>query len=201
MLEDIKEILNEVSKQYDLISYALPHIEEETAIFLNNIIKAKKAKYVLEIGTCLGYSTIVLAHSVKENDGKVVSIEINEDLFWRAKRNIERAGLKEHVDLICADALEVIPFLKYNYDVIFQDGQKGMYVKMLDALLDKLNCSGVIIADDTLLDLTNPYKSIRKAIRDYNSLVFSRDDLMSTLLPIGDGLTLSVKKIVECENE
>jgi predicted O-methyltransferase YrrM len=194
MLISIKDILQEVSMQYDLLSYALPHIEEETADFLTNIIAAKKAQNILEIGTCLGYSTIVLANSVREYGGRVVTIEINDDLFWRAKKNIEKAGLKDYVDMICADASEAIPFLKTKYDIIFQDGQKGMYVTMLDNLLDKLRSDGVIIADDTLLDLTNPYKSIRKAIRDYNSLVFSRNDLISTILPIGDGLTLSAKK-------
>lgn len=187
-------LLIEVAKQYNSIEHALPHIEEEIGFFLYDFIIAKSVKKILEIGTCLGYSTIFMASALKENGGRILTIEKNGDLFWRAKENILKADLSENVDMLCADACEVLPNLIQKYDLIFQDSQKSLYVEMLDSSIKLLNKEGVIIADDTLLYLTNPYRNIKRSIYDYNSKVFANPNLESTIIPLGDGITISVRK-------
>ncbi|MFP4456424.1 MAG: O-methyltransferase [Clostridia bacterium] len=186
--------LIEVAKQYKRVKHALPHIEEEIGFLLYDYIIAKGVKNILEIGTCLGYSTIFMASALKENKGKVLTIEKNEDLFWKAKENIFNSGLSVYVDMLCADACEVLPNLTHKYDLIFQDSQKSLYVEMLDNTINLLNKEGVIIADDTLLYLTNPYKNVKRSIYDYNSKVFANPNLESTIIPLGDGITMSVRK-------
>jgi len=185
-----------VSKQYDEVEHALPHIEKEIGFFIYDYILTKNIKSILEIGTCLGYSTIFMGSAVKKNGGRILTIEKNDDLFWKAKSNIKKANLSKNVDMLCADACEVLPNLVKKYDLIFQDSQKSLYVEMLDTSINLLAKGGTIIADDTLLYLTNPYKNIKRSIYDYNQVVFANPMLDSTIIPIGDGITVSVKKEV-----
>lgn len=186
--------LKEVSKQYNRVENALPHIEQEIGFFLYDYIIAKDIKKILEVGTCLGYSTIFMASAIKKNQGKIFTIEKNGDLFWQAKENVLKAGLADYVDMLCADACDVLFNLAQKYDLIFQDSQKSLYVEMLDQSVNLLNKNGVIIADDTLLYLTNPHQNVKRSIYRYNSKVFSHSKLESTIIPIGDGITISVKK-------
>ena len=186
--------LGEVSKQYNLFDNALPHIEKEIGFFLYDYIITKNIRRILEVGTCLGYSTIFMASAIIKNQGKIFTIEKNGDLFWQARKNILKAGLVDHVDMICADACDVLPNFTQNYDLVFQDSQKSLYVEMLDQSINLLSTNGVIIADDTLLYLTNPYQNIKRSLYRYNSKVFSHSELESTIVPLGDGITISVKK-------
>jgi len=188
------DYLEIVSKQYNKTKHALPHIEKEIGFFIYDYILTKKIKSILEIGTCLGYSTIFMGSAIKENNGKILTIEKNEDLFWKAKSNIKKANLSKNVDMLCADACEVLPNLTKKYDLVFQDSQKSLYLEMLEVSINLLKKGGTLIADDTLLYLTNPYKNIKRSIYDYNRVVFSNPMLDSTIIPLGDGITVSIKK-------
>lgn len=185
--------LNIVSKQYESMPHALPHIEQETGSLLHNIILGKSAKQVLELGTCLGYSTIWMAEALKLTGGKLLTIEKDENLYWQARNNLKQAGLMHIVELVCADVIEVLPCLAKQYDIIFQDCQKNLYQPLINECYRLTKTSGLIIADDTLLAVTNKYLSIRKAVDNYNKAIFADQRFYSTIVPVGDGLTISVK--------
>lgn len=187
-------VLSKVSNQYTHFERALPHVEQKIGFLLHDLILAKNIKTILEIGTCLGYSTIFMGSAIKINGGRILTIEKDADLFWQAKQNIKEASLISYVDLICADACDVLPNLEKKYDLIFQDSQKNLYIEMLDETVGLLNDRGMLIADDTLLYLTNPYESIKRSICDYNDAVFAHSLLKSTIVPLSNGVTISVKK-------
>ena len=185
--------LDVVAAQHLDILNALPHVEPETGQTLHTLVLAQNAQQVLELGTCLGYSTIWLATALRMTGGKLLTVEKDEDLYWQARKNIERAGLQDVVEMVCADVAELLPYLHREYDIIFQDSRKNLYVPLLEECIRLVRPNGLIIADDTLLAVTNRYATIRSAVDAYNQKVFSDSRLSSVLIPVGDGLTVSVK--------
>lgn len=188
------DILVRVAEQYQYMEDALPHVEAETGSVLHSLVLANNAQHVLELGTCLGYSAIWIGTALQQTGGHLLTIEQNEDLYWQAHQNIKDAGLETVIEIICADVVELLPFLNKKYDIIFQDTRKNLYEPLLEECIRLVRGGGLIIADDTLLAVTNRYQSIRTAIDKYNKRVFNDERLTSFLLPIGDGLTISVKR-------
>ncbi|WP_331446055.1 O-methyltransferase [Natranaerobius thermophilus] len=170
-----------------------PSIELETGKFLGLLIRLINAQKVLEFGTCLGYSTIWLGEAVKQTGGKVISIEKDPKLYQEAKTNIEEAGLSNSVELVYGDISEKIRDLTGPYDIIFQGAQKSLYPKVLENSINLLNQGGVLVADDTLFKVKGAPRNLGAPVDEYNRKVMSDDRLYSTILPVGDGVTLSYK--------
>ncbi len=187
-------VLDSVSLQHQSIPGALPHIEVETGSLLYSLILGTEARRVLELGTCLGYSSLWIGFALQKTGGRLLTIEKDERLYWQACQNIKEAGLEKVVELVCGDVREILPCLNQKYQLILQDSQKNLYRPLLETCINLLDTRGIIIADDTLLAVTNRYPSIRRAIDDYNKQVFSDVRLTSVILPVGDGLTISIKK-------
>jgi predicted O-methyltransferase YrrM len=171
-----------------------PHIGKQVGAFLSWIIRLIKAQEVLEFGTAVGYSTIYLAQALQETGGRLTAVEKDTELCKRTARNVRRAGLGDTVELIHGDADEVLDRLSGPYDLILQDAAKNLYAVMLERCIDRVRSGGVIAADDALFRPMGIREELSRAIDEYHRLVFDHPKLVSTILPIGDGLTISVKR-------
>lgn len=180
--------------------YNVPIVEPEVAQFLRLQIKLLKPKRILEIGTAIGYSALVMAESVE--DTKISTIEKNEDMFLLAKENIEKSPYKDKINTIWGDAREVLPLLEGKYDLIFIDAAKGQYMEFLEYAMKLLNPSGLIISDNVLFrgmvasdSLVKRRKiTIVKRLREFLKYINEIDGYTSSIIPIGDGVALTYKE-------
>ncbi|MEJ2663888.1 MAG: O-methyltransferase [Spirochaetia bacterium] len=186
-------LLPRILEDEALSSDALPSIGPDVGKLSGLLIRLTNAKKVLEFGTCLGYSTVWLAEAVKATGGKLISVEYEKKFFDITKTNLAKAGLSEYVTLIHGDANKVIDDLKGPFDVIFQDSDKDLYPVMLEKCIGLVRKNGLLITDDTLFTPMGLPAHICASIERFNSLVFNDPRLYSTILPIGDGLVVSVK--------
>jgi caffeoyl-CoA O-methyltransferase len=173
-----------------------PTIGPSAARLLTVLIYATRPRRALEIGTCAGYSAIAMGRALQRVDGNLTTIEIDPRLADAARRNIADAGLGEVVDVITGDANEVIADMAGPFGLILQDGHKPDYARMLPRLVELLEPGGLLLSDDVLfpvMDLPEGAKPLQDAIREYNETLKSRPDLQTTWVPIGDGVSISVK--------
>lgn len=175
----------------------IPVVDDDVARFLKLIIEITKPKRILEIGTSIGYSAASMAYMVKEYGGRITTIEYDEKVAAQARKNFRSAGVQEVIDLKIGDAREIIPGLEEKYDLIFQDVDKRLYPLLFNDCLRLLNKGGLLLAEDTLfpvLDLEEKWHDLIEPIEEFNGMVVSCPHLDSTLLPIGDGVIIAVKK-------
>lgn len=175
----------------------IPVVDDDVARFLKLIIEITKPKRILEIGTSIGYSAASMAYMVKEYGGRITTIEYDEKVAAQARKNFRSAGVQEVIDLKIGDAREIIPGLEEKYDLIFQDVDKRLYPLLFNDCLRLLNKGGLLLAEDTLfpvLDLEEKWHDLIEPIEEFNEMVVSCPHLDSTLLPIGDGVIIAVKK-------
>lgn len=166
-----KTVLN-VLKEIELLAeqFDLPIIGSEKARALSNLLKEKQIKNALEVGTLIGYSGIVIASSLPE-DGKLVTIEINEKNASIAEKYFEKSGLKNKIDLIIGDARDVIPRLKTTFDFMFIDADKRQYFQYLKLAEPLLRKGCLIVADNVKMfaDILNDYLHYVRNSRKYKS--------------------------------
>lgn len=156
--------------------------------FLHALVLARKPKRILELGTSYGYSTLFLADAAKAVGATVVTMELADYKQVYAKQQLSDAGLADVVDFRCGDALAMLNADAGSWDFVLLDIWKDLYVPCLEAFYPKLSEEGVICADNVI----DPPMS-RVEMRDYRAAVEAKADLTSTLLPIGQGIELSVK--------
>lgn len=175
----------------------IPVIDDDVARLLKLIIRITRPKNILEIGTSIGYSTTSMAQIVKEYGGTITTIEYDEKVAVQAKENFINAGVDKYINLKTGDAREIIPNIKEEFDLIFQDADKKLYPALFGDCLKLLKSGGLFIAEDVLfpvLDLEKKYYDLIEPIDEFNKLVVNCDEVYSTLLPIGDGVIIAVKK-------
>lgn len=170
-----------------------PNIGLSAASLIDILVRAIGAKEVLEFGTCIGFSTITLANALQATGGRLTAVELDERMLAETTRNLESAGLSGMVTLIQGDALEVLETLSGPYDLILQDSDKFIYMPMLERCIDLLRVGGLLITDDTLFPVLPVPEKYRAPMDEYNRRLFNHSRLASTLLPIGDGLAVSLK--------
>lgn len=192
-LEPDSKQLATIDEQYETLEDLVPPIGPEVGKILGLILRTMRAKRIMEFGTCIGYSTIWLAEAMRATGGKLTAIEFDERFYDMAKVNIEEAGLSEFVELIHGDAGKIINEIEGPFDFILQDSKKTLYPEMLDRCIELLRLNGVLAADDGLFLPKGCDKEFAEPVHQYNEMVLSDLRLYSTILPIGDGLTLSVK--------
>lgn len=171
-----------------------PIIPLATARLLSFLVAAIRAERILEIGTAIGYSTIWLARAAQRHGGHVTTMEISERLAEEAQENIERAGLMEAVTILIGDAERIVPRLTDPFDLIFQDGDKRLYPRLLSDCLRLLRKGGLLVADDALFPVMEVGEAWAEAVHRYNEMIFARHDLESVILPVGDGVAVSLKR-------
>lgn len=154
-----------------------------------------RPRVILEIGTYTGYSAICLAEGLQE-EGKLITIDINEELHDRVTRYFRDANLGHKIDYRIGDAATIIPELKERFDLVFIDADKENYGRYFDLVIDRVNLNGVILADNVLWSgkvlQTKPDKDTR-AIVEFNAKIQADKRVENVLLPVRDGIMLMRK--------
>jgi len=164
--------------------------------FLSMISQFIQPKYILEIGTYTGYSAICLAEGLAP-DGKLITIDVNEELENRVRIYFQKAGLEAKVDYRIGDAAKVIPTLDVMFDLVFIDADKENYSLYYDLVFDKVKVGGAILADNVLwsgkVTQTKMDKDTR-ALSEFNKKVNNDARVEALLLPLRDGIMMVRKK-------
>ena len=192
ILSDLNRETNQKVLQPRMISGAY---QGRLLSIISKIINPKK---ILEIGTFTGYSTLCLAEGLDKN-GQIHTVDINEELYDLQRKYFKKSSFDSNITQHLGNALEIIPKLDHDFDLIFLDADKINYPKYLDILIIRLKKGGVLLSDNVLWDgkvlneISQKDKST-KAIVEYNKMLNNRTDMDSVILPIRDGITISIKK-------
>jgi len=179
----------------------VPIIRKEMQSFLKLLLAMQKPKRILEVGTAVGFSAILMAE-YNPYPCEIVTIENYEKRIPIARENFVRAGKENQITLIEGDATEVLKTLEEPFDMIFMDAAKGQYINFMPDILRLLKKDGVLVSDNVLQDgdiieshfvVTRRNRTIHKRMREYLYELTHRDDLVTAVLPIGDGITVSTK--------
>ncbi|MGB6672937.1 MAG: CmcI family methyltransferase, partial [Candidatus Nitrosopolaris sp.] len=147
MNEETQKVLKRLEKMAE--GESLPSIGPTKGIIIADVIQSYKPRKILEIGTLYGYSAILMGSMLpEENEGKVITIEIDKESANIARKNIEDAALANKVEVIVGDALEIIPKLHEKFDMVFLDGTKEEYFKYLKLVEKSLKKGAVVVADN-----------------------------------------------------
>ncbi|CAN5318334.1 O-methyltransferase [soil metagenome] len=165
---------------------------------LSMFSKMLQPQQILEIGTYTGYSGICLAQGLTQN-GKLHTIDINDELEKMVRGFIEEAGLTNKINYYLGNALSIIPTIKETFDLVFIDADKKNYAAYYDLVFDKVRSGGYIIADNVLwsgkvLDDETKMDADTKAIHEYNKKIHNDNRVEHMLLPVRDGLMIARKK-------
>ncbi len=179
----------------------VPIIRKEMESFLRVILTIKHPKEILELGTAIGYSAILMSECC---DAKITTIENYEKRIPIARENIRKAGKSDQIELKEGDALEVMKTLPDDaYDFIFMDAAKAQYINYLPEAMRLLNAGGVLITDNVLQDgdliqskfvVRRRDRTIHKRMREFLETVKHDERLETSIVPIGDGIVMAVKK-------
>jgi predicted O-methyltransferase YrrM len=204
--EYIRSILPEnVGYLRELELYAeenhVPIIEKETAQLLKVLLKIDRSKNILEIGTAIGYSALIMALST-DNDCKITTIERRLDMVDLAKKNINNTKYKEKIKILYGEAEEILPSLDEKFDFIFLDAAKGQYLEFFNSCIKLLNEKGVIMSDNVLFKgmvasdklVIRRKKTIVKRLREYLKYINHLEGYTSCVIPIGDGVALTYRE-------
>lgn len=180
----------------------VPIIRKEMQSFLKLLLAMQKPKRILEVGTAVGFSAILMTE-YNPYPCELVTIENYEKRIPIARENFVRAGKENQITLIEGDATEVLKTLDEPFDMIFMDAAKGQYINFMPDILRLLKKDGVLVSDNVLQDgdiieshfvVTRRNRTIHKRMREYLYELTHREDLVTAVLPIGDGITLSSKR-------
>lgn len=180
----------------------VPIIRKDMQTFLKTFLAMKKPKRILEVGTAVGFSALLMCeYSVP--DVHITTIENYDKRIPIARANFARAGRENQITLIEGDAQDVLKTLDGPFDFIFMDAAKGQYIHFLPEILRLLETDGVLISDNVMQDgdiieshfaVERRNRTIHKRMRDYLYTLTHHEQLITSVLPVGDGITLSVKR-------
>ncbi|MBQ4161175.1 MAG: O-methyltransferase [Clostridia bacterium] len=178
----------------------VPIVQKEVASFLETVCRMRKPMRVLEIGTAIGYSAILMLSNMPEG-ASIVSIERDETMARLARENIERAGLTDRITVVEADAEAYLKELDGEFDMIFMDAAKSHYIYFLPECIRLLKSGGVLVSDNILYGgmvanralLIRRKITIVKRLKKYIAALCEAPELKTSLLSIGDGVSLSYK--------
>lgn len=194
------ELCEEIAR--DAMAKDVPIIKKETAALLKTMIAAKQPRAILEVGTAVGYSALLMA-GVMPADCTITTIEKYEPRIPVAKENFRRAGMEERITLLEGDAEEFLQELEGPYDFIFMDAAKGQYIHWLPMIMRLLPEGGILFSDNVLQDGTivqSRYaverrdRTIHTRMRDYLHTLKHMEELETSIVPIGDGVAIAVKR-------
>ncbi|MCI7262790.1 MAG: O-methyltransferase [Otoolea sp.] len=186
----------------EALSSYVPIIRKETSALLKTLVALKQPKAILEVGTAVGYSALLMSRVMPENC-RITTIEKYEKRIPIAKDNFKRAGKEQCITLLEGDAEEILKTLSGPYDFIFMDAAKGQYLHWLPMLLALLPKGGVLVSDNVLQDgdiIESRYaverrnRTIHSRMREYLYTLTHMEEFETSVVPIGDGVTISVKR-------
>ena len=205
-IHSLEEPENEVLEkiEQEALDTYVPIIRKETQSFLKVLLMIKKPLKVLEIGTAVGFSAILMSEYMPDG-GRITTIEKYEKRIPIARENFRRAGKEGQITLIEGDALEVMRRLEGTYDFIFMDAAKGQYIHYLAEAVRLLSEGGALMSDNVLQEgdviesrfaVERRNRTIHSRMREYLYELKHHERLKTTILPLGDGIALSVKKVL-----
>ena len=178
----------------------VPIIMDDTLEVIAKILDEIKPKKILEIGTAVGYSAICFSEYLQEN-GKIDTIERDTERVKEARKNIKKAEVEEKINIYEGDAVEILPTLNDEYDVVFIDAAKGKYPFFLNQALRMIKPGGGIFADNILykgyvMSDYNKHKqrTAVRNLREYIAEITNNEKLETEILEVGDGLAISKTK-------
>ena len=199
--QENNQVLTDIEKEAHRDS--VPIIRKEMESFLRVMLSIKRPTKILELGTAIGYSAILMSECI-DQEGKIITIENYDKRIPIAKANIERAGKNDVIQLLEGDALEIMPTLEENqFDFVFMDAAKDQYIHFLPEVLRLMKDGAVLITDNVLQEgdlIQSKYmvrrrdRTIHKRMREYLEVVKKHPELETSIVPIGDGITVSVKR-------
>lgn len=193
------EILDEIEKE--ALDTYVPIIRKEMQTFLKLLLAMQKPMRILEVGTAVGFSAVLMAE-YGPKDVEIVTIENYDKRIPIAKNNFKRAGKEGQIKLLEGDAAEILPTIDEPFDLIFMDAAKGQYINFMPEVLRLLKKDGVLVSDNVLQDgdiieshfvVERRNRTIYKRMREYLYELTHNDELVTSVLPVGDGITVSVK--------
>ena len=194
------EILDEIERE--ALETYVPIVRKEMQSFLKVLLMIKRPMRILEVGAAVGFSSILMSEYMPEG-GHITTIENYDKRIPIARANFKRAGKEEQIDLIEGDALEVMHGLEGPYDLIFVDAAKGQYIHYLPEVMRLLGTDGVLVSDNVLQEgdiiesrfaVERRNRTIHSRMREYLYELKHHDQLQTSIIPLGDGVALSVKR-------
>lgn len=180
----------------------VPIIRRETQSLLKVLLQIKRPSRVLEVGTAVGFSALLM-YTYGPEDCQITTIENYEKRIPIARENFRKAGAEKRITLLEGDAQEVLKILEGSYDFIFMDAAKGQYIHFFPEILRLLSRGGLLVSDNVLQggDIIESHfaverrnRTIYKRMREYLSVLKNSEELETAILPLGDGVAISVKK-------
>ncbi len=180
----------------------VPIIRKEMGNLLKVLLALKMPHNILEVGTAVGYSSILMSENMPQ-DCHITTIENYDKRIPVARQNFKRAGKEDKITLIEGDALEVLQDMTGSFDFIFMDAAKGQYINYYPHIYRLLSDGGLLISDNVLQEgeivqskygVTRRNRTIHERMREYIYLLTHEEGLVTSVVPVGDGITLSVKK-------
>lgn len=193
-------VLDEIEKE--ALRDFVPIIRKEMQSFLKLLLAMQKPMRILEVGTAVGFSAVLMAEYAPKGC-QIVTIENYEKRIPIEKANFKRAGKQEQITLLEGDATEILPQLEGQFDMIFMDAAKGQYIHYLPEVTRLLSEGGVLVSDNVLQDgdvIESRYaverrnRTIHSRMREYLFELKHSDIYETSILPLGDGIALSVKR-------
>lgn len=179
----------------------IPIIRPAMQSLLKLLLTMRQPKNILEVGTAVGFSALLMSEYV-EPDCKITTIEKYEKRIPKAKENFLRAGKEKQITLLEGEAMDILKRLEGPYDFIFMDAAKGQYIHFFPELLRLLAKGGVLVSDNVLQEgeliesrfaVTRRNRTIHARMREYLYELKHHPQLITDILPVGDGVTISVK--------
>ena len=195
-----REILETIEKE--ALASSVPIIRREMQSFLKTLLLIRKPMRILEVGTAVGFSALLMSEYAPEGC-RITTIENYEKRIPAALENFRRAGKEEKITLIEGDAAEVLKTLEGPYDFIFMDAAKGQYIHYLPEVLRLLPEGGVLVSDNVMQDgeviesrfaVERRNRTIHARMREYLYELKHNDALVTSIIPLGDGAAVSVKR-------
>ena len=194
------ESSNEIEKY--ALETEVPIIRRSMQSLLKFLLQFSKPRNILEVGTAIGFSALLMSE-YGPADCHITTIEKYEKRIPLARENFARAGAQDRITLLEGDAIEILQELDGSYDLIFMDAAKGQYINFLPDILRLLSPGGLLVSDNVLQDgdiiqsrfaVTRRNRTIHARMREYLYELKHHPGLETVILPVGDGVTLSVKK-------
>jgi predicted O-methyltransferase YrrM len=188
--------------ELEAIQTRVPIIRKETQSLLRFLIQLSCPTKILEVGTAIGFSALFM-EEVNPVNCQITTIENYDKRIPIARRNFELANKNDRITLMEGDAQRILPTLEGSFDFIFMDAAKGQYLHFLPLVLQLLKPGAIIVSDNVLQDgdiiqsrfaVTRRNRTIHKRMREYLYSITHNEELTTTILTVGDGIAISVKK-------
>ncbi|GAB6173176.1 O-methyltransferase [Paradesulfitobacterium aromaticivorans] len=200
LLPGCSELLREMERQ--ALQETIPIVTPAVGNFLAFLVLTHKPQAILEIGTAIGYSTLWLAQAAREVGGHVTTIDMNLGRRARALEFFGQAGLSDCITSLAGDARKLLPTLGQPFDFVFIDAAKGEYLEYLELVSPLIAPGGLLVVDNVLFRgwvvpgamFEQKYERMVGAVREFLRRLSQDPQFVTTVLPLGDGLALSLKR-------